>query len=254
MNWITKVIMAVASALLASGAQGKITLHEPNYFTFGYVDQVNTSVAVEEEHGEYQGMKNTEAKFQFSLKFPLFEQRDRAIMGAFTQTSFWQLGNTDRSSPFRDSNYRPELFSLHHVSRRLRVSQGYRHQSNGRGGALSRSWERYFLAMHFDTSSWGMTLQGWHAFALSDNPDISHYIPPWQLDVNVPIGRGEWAVTGAYGGPASRGFIETSVTHPLTHTLAVFAQYRSGYGDSLLDYRTRNTRITLGFRLFPSRF
>ncbi|MEI8640051.1 phospholipase A [Vibrio coralliilyticus] len=44
------------------------------------------------------------------------------------------------------------------------------------------------------------------------------------------------------------------MTHPLTHDLAVFAQYRSGYGDSLLDYRTRNTRITLGFRLFPSRF
>ncbi|HSG50917.1 MAG TPA: phospholipase A, partial [Rheinheimera sp.] len=58
---------------------------------------------------------NIEAKFQLSLKTPVWSKiyNDNGyLFFAFTQQAYWQAYNSDISSPFRETNYEPELILL----------------------------------------------------------------------------------------------------------------------------------------------
>jgi phospholipase A1 len=52
-------------------------------------------------------------KFQLSLAFPFWRGilGPNSVLGAsYTQKSWWQLSNSGESSPFRETNYEPQLF------------------------------------------------------------------------------------------------------------------------------------------------
>ncbi|MCP4971566.1 MAG: phospholipase A [Arcobacter sp.] len=52
-----------------------------------------------------------ETKFQISLKKPIYHNLfgiNETINFGYTQTSWWQI--YDKSSPFRETNYKPEIF------------------------------------------------------------------------------------------------------------------------------------------------
>jgi phospholipase A1 len=98
-----------------------------------------------------------EAKFQISLRFEIVSLRDTANFAlnfAYTQTSFWDLLNLAHSSPFIESDYRPEVFVSfrpHQQVRYREVQVGVQHQSNGLGvtgttdqTADSREWNYVF--------------------------------------------------------------------------------------------------------------
>ena len=57
-------------------------------------------------------IQDAEAKFQLSLKMKLWEDilgTNMDLWAAYTQVSFWQVYNTEFSSPFRETNYEPEI-------------------------------------------------------------------------------------------------------------------------------------------------
>jgi outer membrane phospholipase A len=104
-------------------------------------------------------------KFQVSVRFEMVSLRETdnvAVNFAYTQKAFWDLFAFDRSSPFVENDYRPELFlSLRpHREQRYREFQlGVQHESNGLGndGAVdqtpdSRSWNYVF-----GEARWGLT-------------------------------------------------------------------------------------------------
>jgi len=116
-------------------------LHDDNYFSFQTI-----------------GVERPRVKFQFSLRFEVVSLRETenfAFNLAFTQKSFWDMLDFDHSSPFIETNYRPEAFFSYRPlrSRRTREIQlGVQHESNGLGAvgqvdqsADSRGWNYVFL-------------------------------------------------------------------------------------------------------------
>jgi phospholipase A1 len=67
----------------------------------------------------------------------------------YTQNSFWQAYNRAASSPFRETNYQPELMlttplNLTWACWTRYLTLGLNHQSNGQTSTLSRSWNRIY--------------------------------------------------------------------------------------------------------------
>ena len=94
-------------------------------------------------------------RFQVSVKANLVPTRSPCtVFFTYTQKSLWDLWNFSGSSPFEDSNYNPALFLAwreedRKASRLPRagfslfgVYVGVEHESNGRAGMDSRSWNR----------------------------------------------------------------------------------------------------------------
>ena len=159
-----------------------ITAHRPNYLLVAAHDFSGINPAgLPGTEG-----KDTEAKFQVSMKFPLVEnllgENRGDIYAAYTNRSFWQVYDREGSSPFRETNHEPEVwfswntdwhFAGFH-NRAVRV--GLNHQSNGRGGSFSRSWNRVFAEFIFERSNYAGSLKTWWRIpedaADDDNPDI----------------------------------------------------------------------------------
>jgi phospholipase A1 len=127
-----------------------IRAHRPNYFLpVAYNSSPNKDQGLDvDSHARAQ---NNEAKFQLSFKVKLWEDivgKDVDLWFAYTQLSFWQLYNSTFSSPFRETNYEPEVllnFRMNYDLLGLKgrvINLGINHQSNGRAKPLSRSWNR----------------------------------------------------------------------------------------------------------------
>jgi phospholipase A1/A2 len=210
-------------------------------------------------------LDRTEAKFQLSLKAKLAQGLfgdNGDIWAGYTQSSRWQVYNGDLSRPFHETNYEPEAmfvlrtdYSLFGWQGRL-MGLGINHQSNGRAQPLSRSWNRVFGMVGIDNGDWSLMLRPWLRIkedaAADDNPDIEDH-----------IGRGELLITrtwGAHllslqlrhslrGGERSRGSAEVEWAFPVAGNLRGHVQLFSGYGESLIDYNFRQTRLGLGMSL-----
>ena len=120
--------------------------YKPNYFIYSWVDNLNSQNPL---------FKNHEAKFQISFKVPINEHHDDTkwlwFLG-YTQLSVWQMVNFDHSSPFRDTNFEPELMVSRLSNARLfgwnlkLINFGIlNHQSNGKSPPDSRSWNRSYI-------------------------------------------------------------------------------------------------------------
>ncbi|MDU6453700.1 MAG: phospholipase A, partial [Enterobacter hormaechei] len=81
-----------------------------------YVIYTQTSDLNKEAISSYNWSDNArkdEVKFQLSLAFPFWRGilGPNSVLGAsYTQKSWWQLSNSGESSPFRETNYEPQLF------------------------------------------------------------------------------------------------------------------------------------------------
>jgi phospholipase A1/A2 len=93
-----------------------VRLHEPNYLLFArYTTDVNREPYepfFEAAEDDYD-FEDVEAKFQLSFKARLATTHDRrwGLWFAYTQQSQWQVYSGDISRPFRETNYKPELFA-----------------------------------------------------------------------------------------------------------------------------------------------
>ena len=117
-----------------------VSVYEPVYFIVG-------------------GDGGLNAKFQISLRYQLFDNQGRLarrlpwiddLYLSYSQTSLWDLG--DLSKPFKDSSYRPRLFySNNDLTRlfdgqlRVGVETGFGHESNGKEGEDSRSFNMFYV-------------------------------------------------------------------------------------------------------------
>src|SRR5690606_22668903 len=138
---------------------------------------------------EAQNLKSMEGKFQLSLKTKAVENLwgdNGDVWIGYTQSSRWQVYNSEASRPFRETNYEPEaslvfrtnydLFGLDWRMLRLTIN----HQSNGRSDPLSRSWNRVMLNLGFEKDNFALMLRPWYRIeekrADDNNPDIKNYI------------------------------------------------------------------------------
>ncbi len=207
-------------------------------------------------------IQDAEAKFQLSLKMKLWEDilgTDMDLWAAYTQVSFWQIYNSEFSSPFRETNYEPEILLNYRTDKDLCgllrsrfIQVGLNHQSNGRGKPLSRSWNRFTANFGFERDDLTLILKTWARLpekeSQDDNPDITSY-----------LGYGEiWAGTvwrdyrlglmfrNNLHFDENRSALQFEVSFPLIEHLNGYIQYFNGYGESLIDYNHFTNRIGVG--------
>ena len=208
-----------------------------------------------------------EGKIQLSFKTKLAQDLGGTqgdLWFGYTQVSYWQVGNRRYSSPFRETNYEPEATLMFPTSfalgdLRLRFAGlTLNHQSNGRGGSLSRSWNRVIGEFGAEYGPWSLHLRPWtRVFGpggdRNDNPDIEDYAGRGELVV-AWRGRGHVVTATARHslrtGDRSRGSARLDWAIPLVGSLNAHLQVFSGYGLNLVDYNHRQTTLGVGVSFF----
>ncbi|WP_062374289.1 phospholipase A [Halomonas sp. KX33721] len=241
-----------------------ITTHRTNYlFPVSY--NTNQDANNFREVTDASGPNNNEVKFQFSAKFNLAEDifgNVGDVYFAYTQRSWWQAYNTDASSPFRETNYEPEVFidfdnawsALGWVNTRNRIA--FNHQSNGRSDPLSRSWNRVYLESTLQRGDWALTLAPHWRVPESDgddnNPDIERFVGYGDIRLAKRL-QNNHEFAGQLRGNPSTGNYGTQVDYswPAFNSVRAHVQYYYGYGESMIDYDNRVHRLSLGFSLNP---
>ena len=224
--------------------------NEPNYFSAGSSGETN-------------------AKFQVSLKFRLFNPDTRTpflekLYLAYSQTSIWALGTT--SKPFYDSSYRPGAFFLDEDIgqwpfrnwSRLGFQAGAEHESNGRDGADSRSMNTIFVRPTFTLPFWkdyfvSFAPKLYDYIEKDDNPDIAEYRGYGDYLIRVGKVDGLQLATTLRKGTSKEPYSALfDLSYPLkTATFGnlggyLHLQFFEGYGESLLDY---NRHVRPQFRI-----
>ncbi|AUM12583.1 phospholipase A [Ketobacter alkanivorans] len=246
-----------------------ITPHNANYILpYTYVDDPNQ----DQYNNLYPGdpIDNAEAKLQISLKVPLNEDDllvyGDAIYFGFTLKAFWQVYNHDISAPFRETNYRPEIFYLMPITSNLddadtALAFGLEHESNGRSQLLSRSWNRVFLNYYYARDNYLISFRPWYRIPEDekddpleadgdDNPDIYKYMGYFELMGTWEQNDYEFSlmIRNNLNSP-NYGAVQFDASFPLWGRLRGVVQYFNGYGESLIDYNHRNERLGIGILL-----
>ena len=206
----------------------------------------------------------TEIIYQLSAKVRLF---DMNLYFAYTQKSFWQAFNNSDSSPFRETNYNPELFYRippgSKLLKNLGLDAGVEHESNGGTLPSSRSWNRAYITPYYIRAYDLFYLKLWYRFpedvknspldpAGDDNPDIqdylgysefhymhqSHHMHHFQMMLRGNYNTAKGAVNVIYDIPSG--------SKDMYYRLSLW----SGYGETLIDYNRSITRIGIGVSFY----
>jgi phospholipase A1 len=242
-----------------------ILAHRPNYFLAAAYNQEGWNPEPFREaldDPEFE-LDDVEAQFQISLKVPLaiglFGDR-MDLYGAYTNRSFWQMYNSDYSEPFRETNHEPELWaqfrnkwSIWGFTNSVNTV-GWIHQSNGRSGDLSRSWNRLYATLLFERGNWALAVKPWlwvsRDKASSDNPDIDDYMGHGELRLVYGNNGHVFSVMmrNQLESGFDRGAAELSWSFPVFSYpyLKGYIQYFHGYGESLIDYNHKVNRLGIG--------
>lgn len=211
---------------------------------------------------------DTDARIQISFKYQLLGQPGdghwwNGFHFAYTQKMFWDLGAS--SAPFRDVNYQPELIYIYRHPEGSNGLQwgaqgGFLHQSNGRDGAASRAYNIVYAEPQatWQTGGWTLTAgpRVWaYVIGRDGNEDIARYRGHQSLAFSALAPNGlKLSALGRYGFGSGKGAIDADLSYPLgTPTkgipLYIILQGFSGYGEDLLDYNRKQTRLRVGIGL-----
>ncbi len=208
--------------------------------------------------------QKAEAKFQISFKVKLWEDvlgKDMDLWFAYTQLAFWQVYNKQFSSPFRETDYEPELllnfrtdYDLLGLKGRM-INIGLNHQSNGRSQPLSRSWNRVVANFGFERDRFNLLARAWYRIPENekddDNPDIDKYMGYGELWGFYYWKKQRFAVMlrNNLRPSDNRGAVQLEWSFPLVRHINGYIQYFNGYGESLIDYNKSVNRLGIGFML-----
>jgi phospholipase A1 len=234
-----------------------VSLHRQNYF-LGATYNSNPNRKLYESVGK-EAPKDFEAKFQLSIRmlvWPNLFSGKADLYAAYTQLSFWQIYSF--SSPFRETNYEPELFlsfgtnfNVLGLTNRLFLF-GAVHQSNGMGGDLSRSWNRIYVEFIAGRGNFVTGLKAWYRIPEDkeddDNPDIQHYLGYGHIFGAYKYRKNVFSFLfrNNLRFDENKGSIEVGWSYPIINRLRAYVQYFYGYGESLADYNVRTNRIGIG--------
>lgn len=260
-----------AADATASGRDpNAFSAHKPNYILpVSVTNNVNRSVYDATSADLADRLRAEEVAFQMSLKVrfnetPVLRAGD-SIQFGFTLKSWWQLYSPDISSPFRETNYQPEIFyttplSFAPFGSATSLTLGLEHQSNGQAQALSRSWNRVYAEVAFESERLFASFRPWYRLpedpkvtpdsALGDdNPDIEDYLGHSQLQLGWRGTRGDM-LARLHGNPSTgKGGVQVMLSIPVFKRFRGVLQYVDGYGDSLIDYNHNQRRIGFGVLL-----
>lgn len=233
--------------------------YKENYISFGNMQTDN-------QDPPFSG-KTLDIKFELGMKFGLFrdttlERFIAPLYFGYSQKSWWDIAES--SAPFKEHNYNPEVFwdfrdlpgepglLARSVSRVVDLV-GYEHQSNGRDGIASRSWDRIYASRSFRLDErLSFKLKLWDAVNFGDfNTDIEDYLGNLELSTQFVLSD-----AFALDLRAMQGRDTETISYELNlHTDwdwmngQLFLTYYDGYGEALISYnqKTRSLRAGIYF-------
>ncbi|WP_068711798.1 phospholipase A [Vibrio tritonius] len=243
--------------------------HKANYILPITYNSNPNNKPFREDDENADDLKKYEAKFQISFKMPLALDLvgDGDLYFAYTNQSWWQVYNQDDSAPFRETVHEPEVFMLFDNDWKIGGftnsywALGANHQSNGRSGTLSRSWNRLYGSMVFDKGDFALSATAWWRIPESrkdsptdatgdDNPDITHYMGHFELVGLYGVGQQRYTFLVRNNlKQDNKGALQLTWSYPIHRNLRAYVQYFNGYGESLVDYNVHTQRIGIGIAL-----
>lgn len=240
-----------------------ITPHNPNYIIYSYNFKDYKDPRSDQQPGEGTSYENSEIDFQFSLKFPILRnilQTKTHLFAGYTNRSFWQMFDRNDSSSFRATDHEPELWLSHRTRHKIfgltnrLVQAGVVHQSNGRSGELSRSWNRVYGNLLFERGDLYFSVKPWLRIQEDrdddDNPDIEDYLGYFEFQGVYNRNKNNYGLffrntlKDDY-----RGAIQLDWGFPVHEHLRGYVQYFYGYGESLIDYNRKVNKLGVGIKL-----
>ena len=229
-------------------------LYKDNYFTFG--------VPV----GSKPTKENSNVKFQISISQRLAKgvlPWRTYLFLFYTQKVFWNV--LENSMPMTDLNFNPgiglvkPLFVKNRFIGKLMLL--LEHESNGRDGAASRSWNKVSLGANIMIDP-TFIVHGKFWIPIVDgmnNKDILDYCGIYQVGTSffTPNRRFGASVTLV----KRRGWsLNYNTIVELNYRLFprdnqyLFMQYYNGYGEGLLDYKQFHSMLRVGIVIKPKIF
>lgn len=211
------------------------------------------------------GLDKLETELQLSFKIKgmegVFGHDNADLWFGYTITSFWQAYNDTISSPFRETNYEPEMILAYRTNYEIAgfrgrfINLGMVHQSNGRSGGLSRSWNRVYAQFGFERDNLALLIRPWYRIPEGanddDNPDIEDYLGHGDLLAVYRKGRNAYSLLlrNNFKSTDNRGAVKLNWSFPLYGRLKGYVQYFNGYGESLIDYNYKQQSFGFGVSL-----
>lgn len=203
-----------------------------------------------------------ELAFQIGFKLKLVENianYPADLWFGYTQNSHWQIANREASSPFRETNYQPELMAVWPLDfdlagLRLRfLNAGIVHQSNGQAASLSRSWDRLYLQAGLERDNFTLLGRVWKRFdqwaSEDDNPDIIDYMGHGDVLATYHMDKHELSLLARANFDTGKGAAQLNWAFPLVPKLNGYVQYFAGYGYTLVDYNVFQRVLGLGMEV-----
>lgn len=243
-----------------------LTPHRPNYL----LPVVYTAHPDDTSLGTNEHLQHTELQFQLSLKVLVAENligNNGHLSFAYTNHSFWQAYNRSVSAAFRETDHEPELFLTFENDWQILGARNsanqliLNHQSNGRGGELSRSWNRVMFNSVWERDNFVLAFTPWYRIPEDkkkspdsptgdDNPDIEKYLGDFELRGIYQVEHGQTISLMLRNNLRSdnKGALEAAYSFPIGGTkLRGYMKYFNGYGESLIDYNHHIQSLGVGF-------
>ncbi len=265
-----------------------LTPYRQNYIMPG---TYNSSPNNKPFEGTKEEFHNAELKFQISFKYPLTRKifkDNKNFFFTYTQRSFWQVYDFGNSSPFRETNYEPELIYRHlydnkehkdnnflGLKKRVFIFGLWNHQSNGKSGTTSRSWHRTYASFIFEKAlkknDFYLEIKPWIRWPENDedddNPNIEKFIGYGEITATYHIHNHTKNHTEDCAEEHTkdhifslmlrnnfrahnRGSVQLDWSFPFYGNLRGYVQWFNGYGESLIDYNHAVNRVGIGLILF----
>ncbi len=229
--------------------------------SFGIYKDNYVVVGTELFHNPNQS--NSDAKFQISVSQRLTNSilpfRTYLFL-TYTQLAFWDVFKD--SFPFRDINFNPTIGlakPLIHKNRYLgEIAFQLEHESNGKDGDFSRSWNKVSFFGQFKINPhWSYFSKLWIPIVDGENNrDIVQY-RGWAVSA-ISYNNKEKFNTSLIVNLRPGGFMNANITANFAYRLSkdenqyLFFEFYNGYGEGLLEYKEYHRSFRLGFVIKPN--
>ena len=229
-------------------------IYKDNYFVLG------TSI------GPKITKENSDVKFQISIRQRLTNSVlpfNSYLFLFYSQKAYWNV--FEESFPMHDLNFNPGIGWARMIIEDGKVVGNatllIEHESNGRDGDDSRSWNKIGISANYFINH-TLMVHGKAFIPIIDgenNGDILDYSGPLQFGIQkIPMDK-RWmfnvTLVKRWGWNLNfNTIVEFGIHLKKEANQYLFAQYYNGYGESLLDYNQFHSRLRIGLLIRPTFF
>lgn len=207
---------------------------------------------------------SSDVKFQLSVALRLWSIKEKVdIFATYSQRSVWDI--YQKSSPFRETAYSPGFWVAWRTGEKVRLLFGFEHESNGIGleSGQSRSFNYATVACLYEPlDNWRFGARAWYGYFFHDediNQSYFRYRGVMQLWGTFHTRNERLQVTALVNPTVT--FTKFNAQVEASWRLAkrsdwlpsLFVQYSYGYGETMIDYNHRASKIRIGISLINNK-